>query len=573
MLRIAFGVALLSSLAHSLQAPFELVSVGLGGQAADASAEGAAPSADGRIVAFMSSATNLAANDTNGQQDIFVRDRQLGATVRVSVHSNGAQSNGYSILMPTGVTDNGRWVLFGSDATNLIDVDTNLSRDLFVHDLSLATTQRVSLGFNGAELNDSSSIGALSGDGRFLVFTSWADNAVFGDTNGAPDVFVRDLINGAVSRVSVAAGGAQANGASVGASISEDGNTIAFVSAATNLSGPITGFFQAYVRDRTSGVTSLVSRSIAGAGGANDTIWSARVSRDGRQVLLDSAASDLVAGDTNGVNDAFVRDLVSGVTKRVSVAAGGVQANGLSRPATMSADGSRIVFVSAATNLAPDDTNDRVDLFLYDAPSGELRMLSRQPSGLPTQADSFGGVITPDGGKVGFFSADAGLVSGDTNGLADTFLWTDGGCWTSVYCSEGASSNGCQPQVVAVGAPSLAAPAAFTVVSFGADAQRSGAFFYGVNGPIHAPFAPGSSSSLCVRAPLQRTPVQNSSGFPGGCGGGIALQPVAFVAATPGVLGAPLAPGDSLWIQAWFRDSGSPGGRVLSRAVRVVACP
>src|SRR5438552_5705991 len=191
----------------------ERVSVDSGGTEANDASLSSALSADGRFVAFDSAATDLVAADTNGVSDVFVHDRQTGATERVSVASGGAQGNGSSGLIgfafPPALSADGRFIAFVSFATNLVAGDTNGATDVFVHDRLTGTTERVSVASGGTEGNDASLGFALSADGRFVAFQSDATNLVAGDTNGATDVFVHDRQTGTTERATVATGGGQ----------------------------------------------------------------------------------------------------------------------------------------------------------------------------------------------------------------------------------------------------------------------------------------------------------------------------------------------------------------------------
>jgi Tol biopolymer transport system component len=269
---------------------------------------GDALSADGRFVAFRSSATNLVAGDTNGFQDVFLRDRLLGTTERVSVATGGAQGNGNS-LEPA-LSADGRYAAFRSGATNLVAGDTNGVDDIFVRDRQIGTTVRASVATGGAQGNGNSLEPSLSADGRFVAFWSVASNLVAGDTNGLDDIFVRDRQSATSERVSVATGGAQGNAASYDPSaISADGRFVAFYSFASNLvAGDTNGFADIFVRDRQNGATARVSVATDGTQG-NNASHIPSLSADGRSVAFDSFATNLVAGDTNGTPDVFVREI------------------------------------------------------------------------------------------------------------------------------------------------------------------------------------------------------------------------------------------------------------------------
>jgi Tol biopolymer transport system component len=263
-------------------------------------------SADGRYVAFYSYADNLVSGDTNGTWDVFVRDRQSGTTERVSVDSLGAQGNDFSYT--PSISADGRYVAFMSKATNLVGGDTNGAWDVFVRDRQGATTERVSVDSLGSQGNGGSNVPSISADGRYVAFQSNATNLVSGDTNGSPDVFVRDRQTGTTERVSVDSGGVQGNGTSSLPSISADGRHVAFESYASNLvSGDTTWWQDVFVRDRQSGTTERVSIDSFGAQG-NGFSDKPSISADGRYVAFRSDASNLVSGDTNGWHDAFVRD-------------------------------------------------------------------------------------------------------------------------------------------------------------------------------------------------------------------------------------------------------------------------
>lgn len=210
------------------------VSVRTSGLQADEASDLADISADGRLVAFEADATNLVAGDTNAESDIFVHDLRTGRTTRVSVRSNGAQGIGGGAENPA-ISASGRYVAFDSSAENLVGPDSNGEQDIFVHDRRTGRTRRVSLRSDGSQLSDFSSEPSLSANGRYVVFTSNASDLVSNDTNGQQDVFLKDRASDKVRRVSVRTGGAQADHASIGAAISDDGRFVAFESTATDL--------------------------------------------------------------------------------------------------------------------------------------------------------------------------------------------------------------------------------------------------------------------------------------------------------------------------------------------------
>ncbi|TVQ31479.1 MAG: hypothetical protein EA376_09380 [Phycisphaeraceae bacterium] len=342
----------------------ERVSLSSSGEEGDSHSVEPSISADGRYVAFESAAINLVPGDTNGRWDIFVRDRQTGVTERVSVSSTGEQGNHHS-RRPS-ISADGRFVAFESDATNLVPDDTNGVRDTFVHDRQTGVTERVSVDSSGEQGNSWSEHTSISSDGRFVAFHSIASNLVPDDTNSAIDIFVHDLQTGVTERVSLSSKGEQGNGDSFSPSISADGRFVAFDSNATNLVADDTnGARDIFVHDRQKGDTERVNLSSSGEQGNS---WSERssISADGRFVAFQSIASNFVPGDTNDAWDVFVRDRETGVTERVSVSSSGEQGDDSSILSSVSADGRFVAFMSLATNLVPDDTNDARDIFVHD---------------------------------------------------------------------------------------------------------------------------------------------------------------------------------------------------------------
>ncbi|MEA2133946.1 MAG: hypothetical protein QOC68_1855 [Solirubrobacteraceae bacterium] len=340
-------------------------------------------SADGRFVAFESIAPNLVPGDTNGREDIFVKDRLTGVVERVSLSSTGKQA-----LASSGkpaISDDARYVAFESSAS-LVPDDTNRSGDagsdgdVFVRDRVARTTVRVSVDSAGHEVADGSGAPSISADGRYVGFTSRVAGLVADDRNGVADAFVRDRSTGTTERVSVDSAGREAAGNSAAPSVAADGRWVIFASDAANLApGDTNAARDIFVRDRSSGRTTRVSAGRAG-GEANGPSDMPAISRDGRVVAFTSTASNLVPADGNGVSDAFIRELASSTTRRVSVDSSGAEANGSSGdlldgsgPMTLSGDGRYAGFSSNADNLATEtslgqiglgDTNGARDVFV-----------------------------------------------------------------------------------------------------------------------------------------------------------------------------------------------------------------
>ena len=396
-------------------------------------------SADGGFVAFSSDATNLVPGDTNVRLDIFVRDRQLGTTERVSVDSAGLESNGHSQL-PC-ISSDGRYVVFGSSAGNLVAGDTNATSDIFLRDRQLGTTERVNVSSAGAQANSISGDyrPAISADGRFVAFQSRASNLVPGDTNSVADAFVRDRQLGTTERVSVSTAGAEGDAGCQYVAISSDGRYVAFDSLATDLAGADTnGVQDVFVRDRQLGVTECVSVTPAGSKGNGVSVYPA-ISSDGRYVAFYSEASDLVPGDTNAWGDIFVRDRLLGTTVRVSVGPGGVQGNGNCAFASISADGRYVGFNSFSTNLVAGDTNVTGDAFVHDRQLGTTLRVSVGQAGAQGNDLCFTSSISADGRCVAFQSRASNLVASDTNALDDVFVRGSDASGATSLCDPGAN--------------------------------------------------------------------------------------------------------------------------------------
>jgi hypothetical protein len=264
---------------------------------------------NGRFVTFGSWASNLVSTDTNEILDVFVRDRQTSTTERVSVSTTGEQGNGGSVA--SCISADGRFVAFDSWASNLVSGDTNGTTDVFIRDRETGITEIVSVSSNGEQGNGWSSINnaSISADGGFVVFESEATNLVSNDTNGTNDVFIRDRETGITERVSVSPNGEQGNGWSGRASISADGRFVAFISEATNLiSSDMNGYKDVFIHNRQTGITERVSVSSTGEEGNYSSQVDPAISAYGRFVTFSSLASNLVSDDTNGVQDVFIRD-------------------------------------------------------------------------------------------------------------------------------------------------------------------------------------------------------------------------------------------------------------------------
>jgi hypothetical protein len=404
-----------------------------------------ATSADGTIVAFSSFASNLVPGDTNKTWDVFVHDRSTGVTERVSVDSSGAEANGLSSRAT--LSPDGRFVVFHSFASNLVAADTNGFEDVFVHDRSTGVTERVSVDSAGVQGNlnsGSTAPNGISANGQIVVFASAASNLVSGDTNGAWDIFVHDRSTGITECVDVDPSGKPAfSGASI-ASVSADGQLVAFYSAATNLVASDTnGKADAFVLDRGTGIIERVSVDSSGAE-ANDYSSAGMISitADGAVVVFVSLASNLVPGDTNGWTDVFVHDRLTGATERVSVDSSGVEGNFISWNGTISDDHRFVAFTSLASNLVSGDTNGVQDAFVHDRSTGLTERVSVSATGVQANLATDWSAISADGEVVAFQSTATNLVPGDLNNAGDVFLRERCDAYWSNYGTGFPGTNG-----------------------------------------------------------------------------------------------------------------------------------
>ncbi len=426
------------------------VSLSSDGVQGNRDSKNASISDQGRYVAFVSAASNLVSGDSNGLGDIFVRDRILQSTIRVSVSSHGFEGNGSSTY--PSISANGRRVAFSSTASNLVFGDANGASDIFVHDLSDGTTRRVTVSSAGIEANGSSANPSISDDGRYVAFESTANNLVSSDTNARSDIFVAEIETGAIRRANVGPNGVQANHLSQYPSVSYDGRYVAFWSMASNLvSGDSSFTNDVFVRDLSNLTTVRVP--------VGDQLLQGRtsigpsLSDDGRTVVFSASSSSLVSGDTNMREDIFLTDLESGQVTRLSVDSAANQASGTSLSPSISGSGRKVAYSSSASNLVPGDFNSHVDVFLRDLTSSETVRVNREAFNIPANSESRSASVSEDGRYVAFSSQANNLVQGDTNNTSDVFVrdFHTGTTIRASVSSFGGQANGFYPSISASG--------------------------------------------------------------------------------------------------------------------------
>lgn len=444
---------------------------------------------DGRFVVFESLATNLVANDSNTYaqvcpgnppritnipaSDIFLRDRTLGTTARVSVDSSGNQANSRS--RRPAMSANGNFIVYQSEASNLVSGDTNGQQDIFLYDSSTGTTTRVSVVLGGPEANGSNAVASVSANGKQVVWESDATNFlgfVGGtpvDNNAVKDIYAYNGLTGVIKRMSVSSSGAQANGGSRSAAISKNGRFVAFRSNASNLvSGDTNGAFDVFLHDRDTtggsnydqpGTISTVRISVSTAGNeADGPSHQPYVSDNGRFIAFESQATNLIDNQTINPNQyrlIYVRDMLNGTTSLLRIRpTDGALPDGHCADACISNNGRYVAFHSVATSLiegyietvtcvtpfydpctsAPSPT-PCLDVYFHDRDvSGDgtfdqtgdtstirLSLLNQEGNGA-----SFYPSMSADGCYVVFESMASDLIGQgvDTNNLEDVFIWT-----------------------------------------------------------------------------------------------------------------------------------------------------
>ena len=390
-------------------------------------------SADGRYIAFVSDADNLVPGDTNEHYDYFVHDRQTGQTQRVSVSSTGEQAMGSSrfTAQSLSLSADGRFVAFSSSADNLVPGDTNDRSDIFVHDLQTQQTHRVSVSSNGLQGTGYSNSPSISADGRYVAFESFARNLAPNDGNTMTDVFVHDRVTGLtemVSRSAIGGPGFYGGNSNQGVSnpvISSDGRYVVYVSIFSNLVPSDTNdAWDVFLHDRQSGLTKRVNVTSTGEQSIRGS-WTfdfVTLSGDGRYIAFESS-SPLVPEDTDHYGeDVFVHDQLTGLTELISVSSIGDQSGGFGHVG-MSADGRYIAFASF-DNLMPDDTNNEADVYVHDRQTQLTERVSLSTNGeQANEWSSLGSLsMSADGRFIAYGSLATNLVDGDTNDAADVFV-------------------------------------------------------------------------------------------------------------------------------------------------------
>ncbi|MEO7663969.1 MAG: PxKF domain-containing protein [Candidatus Limnocylindrales bacterium] len=403
--------------------PLTLASVNSAGDASDAQSgdDAVAMSANGRVVAFLSHATNLVAGDANGVPDVFLRDLDAGTTIRITTDGLGGEANNWSYQPSISADD--QVVAFVSDASNLVPDDTNGRKDVFVYDRGTGALQRVSVDDAGLEGDGDSYFSSLSFEGRFVVFASHATNFAAVPLGTDSSIYVHDRVTATTHRIP-----SPVTGDCVIASAPKASPTrslIVFLAGASDCASAYTT--GVYVHDVFTGTSKLASLDASNAPVADANFGS--MSFDGRYVTFQSYLP-VTPEDTDLAADVFLRDTVLGTTERISVPAGGgagLGSNGDAPSADYSAisdDGRYVAFHSSATNLIGADTNSRDDVFIRDRSAGTTTRVDVSAEGF--QASGCGGcgsdiALSGDGAWIGF-TASSAFTTGDTNAHKDVYV-------------------------------------------------------------------------------------------------------------------------------------------------------
>ena len=559
-----FGDVFMRDLQNTLT---EIVSVSSSGAMGNGESYAPSTSRDGRYVAFFTAANNLIAADTNGKLDVLLRDRLTGTTTLVSKSNISTVGNNDSDYCS--ISLDGNLVAFRSAASNLVTGDTNSKLDIFVRNVALASMTLASVATGGALANGNSQEPIVAGNGRYVAFSSDATNLVAGDTNGVRDVFVRDMLMGTTVRVSQSTAGVQGNQLSDLPTISADGRWVAFQSNATNLvAGDVNGVSDIFLHDPQTGTTTMLTQ---GNGASSEAV----LSSDGQVLVFTSSASNLVSGDTNQRDDIFAMNPFTGFVSLASVNANGVQGNDHSREACVSAGGQVIAYRSDASNLVAGDTNGVGDVFAnvplqaffldadgdnYGDPGVKVVTAIAPPSYVSNALDCNDSDPSVHPGAAELCNG----VDDNCNGVIDEGFM-------NTYCTAGTTTHLCQPSIAGEGTPSSISSSGFDIVVHSVEGQRNGLIFYGFF-PTATPWAVGSLSYNCVASPVQRTAIISSGGAAGQCNGELRLAFNAWLQAHPTGLGYPFVQGQVFYAQGWFRDPAAPKGTNLSNGLRFTLC-
>lgn len=379
-------------------------------------------SGDGRFASFASDATKLVPGDTNDAHDVFVVTLATGAIERVSIGTDEAQANNYS--MESRISADGRLVAFNSFAGNLSAItDTNNIQDVYLRDRLTGVTELISISSQGTAPGFASRLEGMSGDGRYVTFTSGARD-ILGDPDPFPQptqLYLRDRQTGTTTLLVRAPNGDLPNNTTYGGDISADGRWVTFGSYATNLYYAANGHLgQVYLLDRTTNELTLVSRRFDGGAAGNAWSLRSRIAAGGGAVVFYSNASDLLPGGNTPHGQVYHYDRLTGLLTAASLNAAGV-GNAMDSDPAISADGEWVLF-SSGVSLVPADFNAQLDVYRWNRTTRELTVIPINAGGTQGNAASYDPKVSWDGAVIGFLSGAENLVPWDRNGAVDAFI-------------------------------------------------------------------------------------------------------------------------------------------------------
>jgi outer membrane protein OmpA-like peptidoglycan-associated protein len=343
-----------------------------------------------------------------------------GNITLASTSDSGTKGNGAST--DVSLAGSGTKVAFRSTSTNLSPADTDTKADIYVKDLTTGILTLASTSSTGVKGNGPNSPPAMSPGGGAVAFRSNSTNLVPADTDKTPDMYVKNLTTGNLLLASTSDQGVKGNSASEGPSISADGTKVAFRFNGTNLDpGDTDTIGDIYVKDLTTGDITLASTSSAGVK-SNGLSYAADLSGDGTKVAFVSYATNLDPADRDAKPDIYIKDLVSGRLTLASTSAVGAKGNGGSFSPSLSRDGSRVAFRSSSTNLDPGDSDTTPDVYVKDLSTGRIILASTSDTGTKGTGSSFLPIISQDGTAVTFRSDASNLDPADTDTLPDVYV-------------------------------------------------------------------------------------------------------------------------------------------------------
>ena len=533
----------------------------------NSASKGGHPSFDGRWMSFTSSDSNI--HPTGSSQDhIYVKDLATWGVELVSVSSAGVLGDGPSFSSK--LSHDGRYVVFASNATNLEPKGNNGRTDIYLRDRWAGTTTIQDLGTTLAVASTGASEPAISGDGRLVLFLSTATNLVPGVTGGFNQAYVRDHALATIAAVSLSTAGLPANADVGAADLSGDGRYVVFDSDATNLvAGDTNGARDVFLRDQTLGTTVRIS--VDGSGlQANGNSHDPVISADGRFVAYVTGATNVVVPDTNGREDVVVYDVLAGAVERITTAWNGAEADGDSDRPSISFDGRYVAFETYAGNLITGDTNGGRDVYVRDRSVGSIEIASvTTGSAFGAGLGSFDAAISPNGRFVCLSSLDALVVPAPPPSVYAYARERGLVCISPyAYCTAKVNSLGCTPFIATYGCSSASVDEGFFVLGANVRNNKTGLLFYSLFGQASNPFQGGT---MCVAAPRKRTPIRNSGGNPVGddCSGLFVIDMNQFAAGLGGGNPRPelSVPGTVVDCQWWSRDPGSSFNVNLTNAL------